>query len=137
MKKILATAGAVALLSGGIALAQSADDAFGVWLNTRNKAHNEFYKCGEDLCGKLIKVVDGQKTDNMNPDPAKRNRPVEGLVYMESFKKTGTNKWQGKSYNRMDGKSYPATLAVMGKNALDLTACGPSGCVTFKMTRLK
>jgi uncharacterized protein (DUF2147 family) len=72
MKRILIAVGAAAFVAGGAAFAQSADDAFGVWVNTRNKAESEFYKCDDDLCGKLVKVPDGQKTDNMNPDPAKR-----------------------------------------------------------------
>jgi hypothetical protein len=81
--------GTAALLFSGAAFAQSAEDAFGIWLNTRNKAESEIYKCGEDLCAKLVKVPDGQKTDNKNPDPAKRSQPIVGLVYMENFKNAG------------------------------------------------
>lgn len=137
MKRILTAAGAAGLMLGGAAFAQTADDAFGVWVNTRNKAESEFYKCGDDLCGKLVKVPDGQKADNMNPDPAKRSQPIVGLVYMENFKKTGANKWSGKAYNRMDGQSHPTTLTVKNKNAIELTPCAPAGCVTFKLTRVK
>jgi len=89
MKRILMLGGALALLSSGTAFAQTAEDAFGVWLNSRNKAESEFFKCGENLCGKLVKVPDGQKVDNMNPDPAKRTQPIVGLVYMDNFKKEG------------------------------------------------
>ena len=137
MKRILTTASALTLVFSGAAFAQTAEDAFGMWLNPRNKAESEFYKCGEDLCGKLVKVPDGQKADNMNPDPAKRGQPIVGLVYMENFKKAGANKWTGKAYNRMDGQSHPATVTVKNKNTLEFTPCAPAGCVTFKLTRVK
>ena len=41
-----------------------------------------------------------EKTDDKNPDAAKRSRPIIGLVIMEGAKKTGANKWSGTLYNR-------------------------------------
>jgi uncharacterized protein (DUF2147 family) len=70
-----------------------------------------------------VKIADGQKTDDKNPDAAKRNRPIVGLVIMEGAKKTGSNSWSGTLYNRADGKSYSGTVTVKGKNALDLAGC--------------
>lgn len=139
MKIVCAVTGAAmaTLAFVGVVFAQTAEDGFGKWLNTANKAHIEFYKCGDNLCGKLLRVEDGQKTDNKNPDPAKRSQPIEGLVFMDNFKKAGANKWSGNSYNRADGKSYPATLTVKSKDTLDLTPCSaPSRCATFKLRRL-
>ena len=130
----ISTATAVVLsalvLAGGPASAQSADDAFGVWLNPENQSNVEFYKCGDGLCAKVTKVSDGQKTDDKNPDPAKRNRPIVGLVIMEGAKKSGDNKWSGTLYNRADGKSYSGTVTVKSKNTLDL-----SGCVALVVCR--
>ena len=99
-------------MAGGRASAQAAEDAFGVWLNPENQSNVEFYRCGEGLCAKVTKVSDGQKTDDKNPDAAKRNRPIVGLVIMEGAKKSGDNKWSGTLYNRADGKSYSGTITV-------------------------
>jgi uncharacterized protein (DUF2147 family) len=118
------------LMAGGPALAQTAEDAFGVWLNPENQSNVEFYRCGEGLCAKITKVSDGQKTDDKNPDAAKRNRPVVGLVIMEGAKKSGANTWTGTLYNRADGKSYSGTVTVKAKNSLDL-----SGCVALVVCR--
>ena len=118
-----AAVAATALVLGSAVYAQTAEDAFGVWQNPENKSHTQFYKCGEGLCAKIIKVADGQKTDDKNPDAAKRNRPIVGLVIMEGAKKTGSNSWSGTLYNRADGKSYSGTVTVKGKNALDLAGC--------------
>jgi uncharacterized protein (DUF2147 family) len=121
MRKTIVAGAAMAFAAA--AYAQTAEDAFGVWENPENKSHTEFYKCGAGLCAKIVKIADGQKTDDKNPDAAKRNRPIVGLVIMEGAKKTGSNSWSGTLYNRADGKSYSGTVTVKGKNALDLAGC--------------
>jgi uncharacterized protein (DUF2147 family) len=130
----IATVAATLLLglsmAGGPTQAQTAEDAFGVWLNPENQSNVEFYRCGEGLCAKITKVSDGQKTDDKNPDAAKRNRPIVGLVIMEGAKKSGANAWSGTLYNRADGKSYSGTVTVKAKNSLDL-----SGCVALVVCR--
>jgi uncharacterized protein (DUF2147 family) len=143
MTRMLLLAAAVLLLvlgsSCGTASAQSADDAFGVWLNPENGSNIEFYKCGGDaLCAKLTKVTDGQKTDDKNPDPAKRNQPIVGLVIMENARRSGANKWSGSLYNRENGKSYSGTITVQSKDRLDLSGCVAGVfCRTVTWTRIK
>jgi uncharacterized protein (DUF2147 family) len=136
MKRTLLAAGAVALAA--TAYAQTADDALGVWENPENKSHTEFYKCGAGVCGKIVRAVDGQKTDDKNPDPAKRSRPIVGLVIMEGAKKTGPATWSGALYNRADGKTYSGTLTVKSKNAVELSGCVAAiFCKTVAFTRVK
>jgi uncharacterized protein (DUF2147 family) len=139
MKTTFAAAAAVTALALASAVhAQTAEDAIGVWQNPENKSHTEFYKCGDGVCGKIVKVVDGQKTDDKNPDPAKRNRPIVGLVIMQGAKKTGPNKWSGTLYNRADGKSYSGTLTVKSKNEVDLSGCVAAVfCKTTTFVRVK
>lgn len=138
MRMTWAAVAATAMVLGTAVYAQTAEDAFGVWLNPENKSHTEFYKCGDGLCAKITKVVDGQKTDDKNPDAAKRNRPIAGLVIMEGAKKAGTNKWSGTLYNRADGKSYSGTVTVKSKSELDLSGCVAAVfCKTTTFTRVK
>jgi len=134
-----AAAGLLALsLATASASAQKAEDAVGVWLNPDNGSNIEFYKCGDGVCGKIVKVTDGQKTDDKNPDAAKKNRPIVGLVIMQGAKKTGDNKWAGTLYNRENGKSYSGTVTVKSKNALDLSGCVATVlCKTVTWTRVK
>ena len=134
-----ASAGVLVLaLACGPASAQSADDAFGLWLNPENGSNIEFYKCGgEGLCAKVTKVTDGQKTDDKNPDPAKRRQPIVGLVIMENAKKSGA-KWSGTLYTRENGKSYSGTITVKSKDAVDLSGCVAAVlCKTVTWTRIK
>jgi uncharacterized protein (DUF2147 family) len=137
MNRTLMAAGAAILLASA-GHAQTAEDALGVWQNPENQSHTEFYKCGDGVCGKIVKVVDGQKTDDKNPDPAKRNRPIVGLVIMQGAKKAGPNKWSGQLYNRADGKTYSGTVTVKSKNELDLSGCVAAiFCKTTTFTRVK
>ncbi len=132
---LLAAAG---LLLATAAYAQTAEDAFGVWLNPENKSHTEFYKCGDGLCAKIVKNVDGQKTDDQNPDASKKSRPIVGLVIMQGAKKTGANKWAGTLYNRADGKSYSGTLTVKSKDAVELSGCVAAVfCKTTAFSRVR
>jgi uncharacterized protein (DUF2147 family) len=134
-----ALAGMLALvLVSGPASAQSAEDAFGLWLNPENQSNVEFYKCGEGLCAKIVKVADGQTVDDKNPDPAKRSRPIVGLVIMDGAKKSGASKWAGTLYNRENGKSYSGTVTVKTKDALELSGCVAAVlCRGVTFTRLK
>lgn len=138
MRMTLAAAVTTAMVFGTVAYAQTAEDAVGVWLNPENGSHTEFYKCGDGVCGKIVKVTDGQKTDDKNPDAAKKSRPIVGLVIMQGAKKTGDNKWAGTLYNRADGKSYAGTLTVKSKNSVDLSGCVAAVfCKTSTFTRVK
>ena len=121
----------------GGARAQIAEDAFGVWLNPENQSLVEFYRCGDGLCAKIVKTVDGQDVDHMNPNPAKRNQPIIGLVVMGNAKKDGTKNWSGSLYNRYDGKTYSGTITVKSRNEVDLSGCVAAViCKTTTFTRL-
>src|SRR5262245_13998822 len=126
MRKPIASAAiACGLLLAGMAAAgaQTTQDAFGVWQNPENGSHVEMYKCGEGLCAKIIRVTDGQKTDDKNPDAHKRKQPILGLVIMSGAKRASANSWSGLFYNRADGAVYKGTITVKSKRTLDLAGC--------------
>lgn len=116
-------AAAVLGLACSPSYAQGADDAFGTWRHPENGSHVQIYKCGDGLCAKIVKSGDGQKTDDKNPDAAKKSRPIEGLVIMAGAKKAGDNQWKGQLYNRADGGTYSGTLTVKSKSSMDLSGC--------------
>lgn len=138
MRQRLAALVTAAVMLPGVSSAQTAGDAFGVWRHPENGSHVEMYKCGENLCAKIVKVVDAQKTDDKNPDAARRSRPVVGLVIMSGAKKTAANSWAGSIYNRADGGTYSGTITVKSKDALDLAGCTAIIlCKTLTWTRVK
>ena len=120
---LMAAVASLALIgTAGGAAAQKAEDAFGTWRHPENGSHVKMYACGSSLCARIVKVTDGQKTDDKNPSAAKRSRPVVGMVIM-SAKKTGANKWAGSLYNRTDGKTYSGTITVSSRSSLSLSGC--------------
>lgn len=118
----LAFAVSLAASSAG-ASAQVTDNPVGVWRHPANGSLIRTYKCGGELiCGKLVKINDGQKIDSKNADPAKRGRPVIGMVILTA-RRTGAKTWAGSIYNRADGKTYSGNVTVKSPSAIVLSGC--------------
>lgn len=117
----LAAVVALAISSTG-SVAQVADDPVGTWRHPANGSLIRTYKCGQRICGKLVKVNDGQKTDLKNKDPSKRNRPVIGMVILTA-RKTGAHSWAGSIYNRADGNTYAGNVTVKNSSTIVLSGC--------------
>jgi uncharacterized protein (DUF2147 family) len=95
----------------------------GVWKNEDAKI--EIFKDGEKLDGKIAALnekytEDGQKkTDIHNPDPAKRERPLIGLVVIKGISPDGPSKWDGgTAYDPKTGNTYSVSLEYDGGNTL-------------------
>ena len=59
--------------------------------------------------------------DELNPDPALRDRPLLGLTIMQGFKAAGDGKWKsGKIYDPNSGKTYKCKLTLVDDNTLEL-----------------
>jgi len=103
----------------------------GRWLTQRKHGIIEIYRCGGDgtLCGRLVwfTVEAGEPNpnpegfDRHNPDPARRNRPLCGLVFMTGFKPAGDNSWEnGVLYDPETGKTYRGNLSMQADGTLRL-----------------
>ena len=59
--------------------------------------------------------------DNLNPDPALRDRLLLGLTIMDGFTYAGGGKWKsGRIYDPNSGKTYKCKLTLVDKNTLEL-----------------
>ena len=86
-----------------------------------------FYKCGKQLCGRILKTTSGLKRDKHNSNPKLRSRPINGLTIMRSVKKSSIFKWHGYVYNVKDGQTYRGSLQLTSINTAKLTGCGSMG----------
>lgn len=127
--RLILAAALVSALATAPAAAQTAEDAFGVWEHPDNGSHIRIAKCNGGLCATIIKVKDPSRKDVHNPDPAKRDRPVEGITIMSGAKKTGDASWSGKLYNTQDGETYSGSVTVLSKDKLELQGCVLGGLV--------
>lgn len=91
------------------------------------------------LCGNIVWTKTPGGTDENNPDPAKRSRPVMGLEILLAMKQTGPNKWEGSVYNAENGKTYKAAMSLEGADALRMEGCIMGGflCGGETWTRFK
>ena len=104
-----------------------------------NKSNIEFYKCGEGLCGKITKVVDGQKTRREEPrtQPSATGRSSASSSWRAPRRRAPTS-GPARSTTATDGKSYSGTVTVKSKDAVDLSGCVAHVlCRTTTWTRVK
>ena len=122
----------------------SAQSGLGTWLNTDKKGKIVLWECGsEGLCSKIVWLKDPTDEngrpwrDMLNPDPAKRSRPVIGIDVLEGLKKVGPNTWQGHIYDPEVGKRYYLKYIKIGADKVEIRGCLSSGwpCRTKYWTR--
>ncbi|HZD92253.1 MAG TPA: DUF2147 domain-containing protein [Pseudolabrys sp.] len=132
MKKSVTAAacGLAALLLSGAAQAASPAAPYGVWTSQERDVRVRLHDCNGKICGTLVWLQQetdpktGQpKTDKLNPDPAKRTRPLIGIQVAQGFAPAGARRWTGTIYNADDGHTYRAHLIVRDPRTIRLEGC--------------
>lgn len=111
----------------------------GRWLTDTKDGIIEIGRCGDALCGRLVKSlvpIAPPGTDKNNPDPQLRGRPILGLPVLTGFKPDG-EKWAGRAYDPKVGKNYATTLERTGANELKVRGCVAIFCRTVTWTRAR
>ena len=62
-------------------------------------------------------------SDDRNPDPAMRNRPMLGVPILLNMKQTQPNRWDGKIYDATRGSIFDAHLSVSRTDMLEVRGC--------------
>ncbi len=108
------------------ALAQAADPIVHTWYNSEGTAKIQVYKAEDGkFYGKIVwlKVpqLDGKpKVDVNNPNKARKNDPIIGLLILKGFTKHGEHTYEdGTIYDPKNGKTYSCTINHTG-NMLDV-----------------
>lgn len=109
-----------------VAFAQERDPIERHWFNDDKTAKIHIFK-GKDgkFHGKVVwlKVPDRNgkpKVDERNPDPAKRETPILGMIILQGFQKDGENDYEeGTIYDPKSGKTYSCKMTRKG-NELDV-----------------
>jgi len=128
MRILSSTAIAFCFLTGA-ALAANPE---GNWLSEDGGTKVHLSNCGggNRLCATLIwldhpidPATGKPKTDKLNPDPAKRMRPLIGLQVVKALAPSGPNTWSGRIYNADDGHTYKALLKVENESVAKVQGC--------------
>jgi hypothetical protein len=93
------------------------------------------------LCGRITRVPDGRaQTDEKNPDPAQRARPLLGLEILQGFEPVAPGRWEGGGdYGRRPGRIYvPANGDTLGdhRNRYQLVIEGDTLTISIANCRL-
>jgi uncharacterized protein (DUF2147 family) len=109
--------------------ASAAQPITGRWATVDGKAIVHITPCGRALCGRIVKVVKPTPgrphTDIKNPDPALRDRPIEGVAILSNFADAG-DLWKGTIYDPESGKSYNSKVSRNSDGTLKV-----QGCIAF------
>jgi uncharacterized protein (DUF2147 family) len=112
----------VILISGFVNGQNNPDKIAGTYLSPDGKSKMEFYKSGNFYFSKIVwlKEPNNPKTnkpeiDIENPDPAKKNQPILGLVISKNLKYDGKNSWEnGTIYDPNTGKTWDVDAILEG-----------------------
>jgi uncharacterized protein (DUF2147 family) len=107
--------------------AQNAEDVVGEWLPSKGKAHIKISKYGDYFSGRIVWLEEPNdektgkpKVDQHNPDPKRKNTPIQGLLLMQGFKYDDGAWTGGTIYDAESGKTYNCTLKLKNKNTLEV-----------------
>jgi uncharacterized protein (DUF2147 family) len=123
----------------------AAADPRGVWLVEDKSAQIQLENCNGLLWG----IVIWERTpghDNQNPDAALRGRPTLGIPIVLGMRPVVQQRpegpetvWHGRIYNAMNGRTYDASIKLVGPDVLHLEGCVLGGlfCGGQDWTRVK
>ena len=112
-----------ALASAALA---SAEDVLGEW-RTPSAMQVQIKVCGNDVCGRVVRVPDPSVPDLHNPEPRLRMRPVLGIQIFSSVRRAGSNGWKGHIYVPESGNTYVSRINTVDRGQLQVSYCGPLG----------
>jgi len=119
--------------------AAAAPAVAGQWRTEDGSAVVEIGMCGEQMCGRIVRVLasGAPRTDVNNADPGRRTRPLVGLQILSGFR-PGPRAWEhGKAYDPKSGNSYDASLRLNADGSLRVTGCVLFVCQSVRWTRTR
>lgn len=124
MRPLVSLACLVMICVPGIVIADASVVA-GRWLTQAGDGWIRIALVGDSLEGSIAGAPPGSPSerefDDRNPDPALRNRPLDGLVIMTGFEYAGDGRWKnGTVYDPNSGKTYKCSITLIDDNTLKL-----------------
>jgi uncharacterized protein (DUF2147 family) len=103
------------------AFAQKADMIVGHYISPKKDGILQIYKAGAKYNGRLLWTRTIGKTDENNPDPAKRKALLKGSDIMKDFVFDGEDTWEnGTIYDPNNGKTYSCEITRMANGDLNV-----------------
>ena len=116
----------------GLLVLQSATPAadphapiIGNWHNPKNTVAVHTGRCGQNLCGWVIRASDKAKAD-----VAKRGYPpLIGTALLRGYRNTGRMRWAGQIYVPDMGRAFGSTVEMIDADTLNVKGCLIGGII--------
>ena len=102
---------------GQSAIASGNDAPIGRWLTDNGNLEVEIGRCGEALCGTVVKVLANRSMSGGGEMVAADNRSPLGMTVLKDFKAAG-GEWRGEIYNRENAKTYSCRISLSAPDQL-------------------
>lgn len=118
---------AAILLTTSAAFAQNANnlpqpDPTGEWLVAKKIARIRVVDCDNRMWG-IVSWEARPGIDKNNPDTQLRTRPTLGMPILLGMTQSKPDKWEGEIYNSEDGRTYNASISLLGPDTLKVQGC--------------
>jgi uncharacterized protein (DUF2147 family) len=114
----------LAAVSSASPIAGPSASPIGNWIADEDRKI-AIHQCGAALCGEISSVTQSNITDQNNPDPNRRTRPLVGVPVLIGMMLKEPNLWEGRLYNTRDGRSYSGRMSLRGGNLLQVEGEAP------------
>lgn len=114
---------------------QSVRDMVGRWLTESGNLEVEIAPCGDALCGTVVRVIANRSMSN--PDAVMApvdSRPALGMTILSDLARSADGEWQGRIYNRENGKTYRCLMSLAAPDHLKIR--GYVGLPLFGKTQI-
>ena len=116
------------LLAATVGAAAQTADPVGEWLVKDGSARIKVVSCPTNpnqppLLWGVIWAEAKPGFDEKNPDPAMRNRPMQGVPILVGMKQVQPNKWEGKIYDPTRGSLWDAKVSLSRTDMLEVRGC--------------
>ncbi len=111
-----------ALLLAAVAPAAVADPhaaILGIWHNPKNSVAVRTGRCGDKLCGWVIRATEKVKTDVAS----KGYPPLLGTALLREYRRNGKNRWSGQIYVPDMGRAFGSTVTMIDADTLNVKGC--------------
>jgi len=91
----------------------------GVWHNPKNSVAVKTGRCGDRLCGWVVRASDKAKSDVSG----KGYPPLIGTALLRGYRASGTGRWSGQIYVPDMGRAFGSTVTMVDADTLNVRGC--------------
>jgi len=93
------------------------------WRTESGNLDVEIARCGDYLCGTVVRVLSNRSMSNPNKEfTPKLGTQAEGMTILSNLRKVADREWEGRIYNRENGKTYDCRLTQLNRDEIRLRA---------------